>query len=505
MIASTSMSSTTTTTLTIQPDVVADRVLRRAELGKMASRLQNRLALAQFKTRHGWEDLTLDMIEPKVEDEIRRKRSDGDVLSDSSSSTSDHPYSASRTLMSSPLKPPMFSDAVGSSSGSSGHRKRTYVASFDDLNNDPYNNNNSYQLHGSGRRVTYMMSSPSKRYRSSPPPSRHVSNPLISHQQQQNHHNQRSASYMPAPPPQQPTFAGHAAWKDHHQLSHSSPIKPKRHQHFTTAAGPDVSLFHGARRIADVLTNTNYNAPQSDEDDDELLPTHSFRNGMSFGGPSITSAGLPAGLASSASLSGSMHATRSGSPPSTPPMRTRGLPSGNAHGNANNGGGRRKKKAANMASGHDMMMDDDSEGSHTGLGIDQVEGRDINTSNVIPSEHNGNGKSGVEGADLLLFLAASPSPANPSGRPLLGGSSSSRMDPPSTPPSKFNNLALPSSMMTTPGGGSMFPQTPGQAFDFADFVNITPSPAQKPWKTPNLMGSKTPLSVTRRRLTFDDM
>lgn len=90
MIASTSMSSTTTT-VTIQPDVVADRVLRRAELGKMASRLQNRLALAHFKTRHGWEDLTLDMIEPKVEDEIRRKRNDNDVLSDSSSSTSDHP------------------------------------------------------------------------------------------------------------------------------------------------------------------------------------------------------------------------------------------------------------------------------------------------------------------------------------------------------------------------------------------------------------------------------
>ena len=477
----------------------------------MASRLQNRLALAQFKTRHGWEDLTLDMIEPKVEDEIRRKRCDGDVLSDSSSSTSDHPYSASRTLMSSPLKPAMFSDTVGSSSGSSGHRKRTYVASFDDLNNDPYNNNNnnnnniSYQLHSSGQRVTYLMSSPSKRYRSSPPPSRHASNPLLSHQQQQqSHHNQRSASYMPAPPPQQPTFSGHSAWKDHHQLSHSSPIKPKRHQHFTTAAGPDVSLFHGARRIADVLTN--YNAPQSDEDDDELLPTHSFRPGMSFGGPSVTSAGgLPAGLASSASLSGSMHASRTGPPPSTPPMRTRGLPNGNARGNANNGGGRRKKKAANMASGHNMMMDDDSEGSHTGLGIDQVEGRDGNTSNVFPSENNGNGKSGVEGADLLLFLAASPSPANPSGRPLLGGSSSSRMDPPSTPPSKFNNLALPSSMMTTPGGGSMFPQTPGQAFDFAEFVNITPSPAQKPWKTPNLMGSKTPLSVTRRRLTFDDM
>ncbi len=61
----------------------------------MARRLQNRLALAQFKTKHGWEDLTLDTIEPKMEEELRRKRlsdGSGDVLSDSSSSASDLPY-----------------------------------------------------------------------------------------------------------------------------------------------------------------------------------------------------------------------------------------------------------------------------------------------------------------------------------------------------------------------------------------------------------------------------
>ncbi|KIH88964.1 nrm1-like protein [Sporothrix brasiliensis 5110] len=431
MITSTSMPSATAT-LTNRPDVVADRVLRRAELGKMARRLQNRLALAQFKTRHGWEDLSFDVIEPKYEDELRRKRgSDGDVMSDSSSSTSDMAYPSGRTLMSSPLKAPLFSDAIGSSNGSTGHRKRTYVASFDDLNHVP---------HHSGRRASYIMSSPSKRYRSSPPSNRHVSGPLTS-------------SYLPL---EGASFSGHASWKDHHQLSHSSPIKPKRQQHFTTTAGPDVSLFPGTRRIADALSVVNYNANQSS--DDELLPTHSFRTSSMSLGPSTS--GLTSTVAGS-------HATRTGSPPSTPPMRHRGLPNGN---------GRRKKKAT----GNDILEDD--ENNHTGLGIDQVEGA--------------GGKSGVEGADLLLFLAASPSPANPNGR--------SRMDPPSTPPSKFNNLALPSSMMTTPGGGSMFPNTPGQAFDFADFVNITPSPAQKPWKTPNLLGSKTPMSVTRRRLTFDE-
>lgn len=109
-----------------------------------------------------------------------------------------------------------------------------------------------------------------------------------------------------------------------------------------------------------------------------------------------------------------------------------------------------------------------------------------------------NGKSGEEGADLLLYLATSPSPANPT---------RSRMQPPSTPPPK--NLALPSSMMTTPGGGgggflaNFNPNTPSQNFDFADFVNITPSPAQGAWpKTPRTI--KTPLTVARRRLTFDN-
>jgi hypothetical protein len=319
----------------------------------MARRLQSRLALAQFKTARGWEDLTLDSIEPKFEEELRRKRlSEGDVLSDSSSSTSDLPY-PTRTLMSSPLKAPFFSDAVGSSNGSTGHRKRTYMASFD-----------------------MSSSSPSKRFRSSPTAHR---------------------------------SAGHAQWKDHHQLAQSSPIKPRRQQHFTTSNGPDVSFFQGSRRMTDVLASPNFAAVS--DDDDDLLPAHSFSHMRS-------------------------------SPPSTPPLRSRALD-------------RRGKE------------------------------------NVSES------KSGEEGADLLLYLKMSPSPANPRRR---------GMEPPSTPPPKSSSLALPSSMMTTPGGGhlSLFPNTPGQNFDFSDFVNITPSPAQKPWKTPLALGAKTPLSVARRRLTFEE-
>ena len=105
--------------------------------------------------------------------------------------------------------------------------------------------------------------------------------------------------------------------------------------------------------------------------------------------------------------------------------------------------------------------------------------------------------AGEEGADLLLYLATSPSPANP-------GANSSRVFAPSTPPS--NNQALPSSMMSTPGVGGF--NTPGQQFNFADFVNVTPSPAQGAFlgsRTPGL--TKTPLAAieARRRLNFDSL
>ncbi|KFA72851.1 hypothetical protein S40288_02105 [Stachybotrys chartarum IBT 40288] len=345
-----------------QPEDVADCVLKRAKVSKIARRLQDSLALAQFKTKHGWEDLTLDSLEPKLEEEMRRRRpvSEGDMLSDSSSSASDLPYPSSRTtLMSSPLKAPMFSDAIGSSNGSTGHRKRTYMASFD------FNNT---------------ASSPSKRYRGSP------------------------TTYKSFP-------SNNATWKDNYQLAQSSPIKPRRQQHFTTSGGPDVS-FLPQRRLTNELTSPHF--ASTSDDDDDLLPAHSFN--------------------------APMHS----SPPRTPPMQTRSLAQG------------RSKDNFGAANG---------------------------------------GKPAQEGADLLLYLSQSPSPAVKANH---------GMEPPSTPPPKNSKLDLPSSMMTTPGGGNLFPSTPSQVFDFADFVNITPSPAQKAWKTPVALTGRTPLSVARRRLTFDE-
>ncbi|KAF7720114.1 Uncharacterized protein PECH_003777 [Penicillium ucsense] len=99
-----------------------------------------------------------------------------------------------------------------------------------------------------------------------------------------------------------------------------------------------------------------------------------------------------------------------------------------------------------------------------------------------PSHHE-------DGADLLLYLANSPTPA----RVARG---SQQAFPPSTPPSQ--HAMLP---QLTPNMG-----TPGQQFNFADFVNVTPSPAQPAWggRTPG-NPARTPLSTkdARKRLNFD--
>jgi hypothetical protein len=109
-------------------------------------------------------------------------------------------------------------------------------------------------------------------------------------------------------------------------------------------------------------------------------------------------------------------------------------------------------------------------------------------------------KDGEEGADLLLYLATSPSPAK-------GGQiAKTVIQAPSTPPAK--STPLPSSHMTPGTSGAGFlgfgPNTPGTNFNFADFVNVTPSPAQAPWRTPG--AGRTPATKeARRKLNFDNL
>lgn len=89
-----------------------------------------------------------------------------------------------------------------------------------------------------------------------------------------------------------------------------------------------------------------------------------------------------------------------------------------------------------------------------------------------------------EDGEIVIFLSASPSPMDtmPKSMPFT----------PSTPPSK--HATLPSSVL---------PQTPQGVFNFADFVNITPSPAQAAFPASTI---RTPLThAARKRLNFDNM
>lgn len=111
------------------------------------------------------------------------------------------------------------------------------------------------------------------------------------------------------------------------------------------------------------------------------------------------------------------------------------------------------------------------------------------------------------GADLLLYLANSPTPARLGGAGGGGGKQPGAPDfLPSTPPTQ--HAVLPS-FVSTPGGAvtTNF-GTPSQGFNLADFLNVTPSPAQAQWasRTPR-SAPKTPVGgkEVRKRLNFDTL
>ncbi|KAH0369896.1 hypothetical protein KCU65_g3047, partial [Aureobasidium melanogenum] len=91
---------------------VANRVMRRLEVSKMTRALQDRLALANVKIKNGWENLSIDTIEPHIDQQLKRKRtasSINDSYSDTSSSVSSRFHSIGG-MASSPLTAPIFSD-----------------------------------------------------------------------------------------------------------------------------------------------------------------------------------------------------------------------------------------------------------------------------------------------------------------------------------------------------------------------------------------------------------
>lgn len=366
-----------------QPGEVANKVLRRAQVSKvkrdiplspartprakfryqMTRALQNRLALANVKIKHGWENLSLDSIEPRVDMELKRKRpgSSNETMSDTSS-VSDRFYSAA-VLESSPLAAPIFSDDIRPAS-----------------------------VHGQPKRVKYGQ---------------------ITQYPASSNHTRRKARN---------SNVSSRSWKSAYHLPESSPIYHQRHSSFKISHAPTLSFVSETSTVPDEPIS-----PLLSEEDDEDLPVHSFQVGF----PNVRS---------------------------SPPMQSPRTP------------------PPTLARSARLRSDHFSRGAQTG----------------------------EEDANLLMFLATSPSPAH-------GGPAKTRLVAPSTPPSKAT--PLPSSMMSTPGGGgapfSGFGlSTPGTNLNFADFLNMTPSPAQvtAAWaRTP--AAAKTPLASreARRRLNFDGL
>ncbi|KAH7110475.1 hypothetical protein EDB81DRAFT_831838 [Dactylonectria macrodidyma] len=196
-----------------KPENVVDGVLKRAELSKLARRLQNLLALACFKTKYGCEHLTLDTIESILE-EIRQKfLAEDDTLSGSTFSTSALP--SSYDLLSLPLEPYLFSNAVSSRNNGTSHRKRTCFPSFE--NKSP---------------------NPSKRFRLSPTTHKSVGD--------------------------------HSFWKDGLGPARPYSLKPCRQQHYTPV---DQYSSFGLRLLNSGLNPLNLAAPLGDDD---LLAICSF-------------------------------------------------------------------------------------------------------------------------------------------------------------------------------------------------------------------------------------
>lgn len=354
---------------------------------QVARILQDRLAFASFKTKHGWENLDWDAVQrqPKVAYVLKRKRSassDCTILDLSSSDESDDHRLG---LLSSPIPNQLLSNGRDGSQISPSCRKRPIRMA-----------NLQNPTSGNGRR---------KRARPNS-----MTGPRIKASRKENTR----------------------------QLSQSSPVYHRKHAQFPVSHGRNLSFISDAATILDEQSSPPLDhAAISSDDNIEEMPAHPFQ-----------------------ARSSQIHPTL---PRTPPPTRARST--------------RFHREHAQSSTTREL-------------------------------------KTGEDAANALLYLATSPSPAYPPIRATGESPMRARHVPPATPPSR--NPALPSSMMTTPIGASFManfgvPATPVQNFNLADFVNITPSPAQVPWvpRTPNTAKSsgrvKTPLAAkeARRTLNFD--
>ncbi|KAK4896318.1 hypothetical protein LTR27_005841 [Elasticomyces elasticus] len=211
-----------------EPDAVAEKVMRRAQVSKMTRALQDRLALASVKIQNGWENMSLDAIEPQLEQRRMSKRpaSSIDTVSDTASTTSSSRVHSS--LASSPLTAPMFSDDHPRSGG-------------------------AY-----------------KRQRAS------EAQPQI-----QTQRGASSGAMRSARRPRMTTRS--ASWKTQHSLAESSPIDHAKHARYPSHNVSHLSFISEGSTVPDSPPS-----PAHSEDDDADIPVTSFSLNTSTRITSIT-------------------------------------------------------------------------------------------------------------------------------------------------------------------------------------------------------------------------
>ncbi|KAK9373846.1 uncharacterized protein V1513DRAFT_447747 [Lipomyces chichibuensis] len=415
-------------------------VLQRAKISRITRQLKNRLALASYKTKRGWENLDLDAIEPRVAEEAARRRSSsvsGQIIAGTAYALSS-PIKQSSVSASLPppallgaslpkLGPPSSSlpgRKQGASNRSAAARKRARTLSHDHktavTNFTPWKSGaqddedeDHDMIHRFPDSSAHYGSAALRLSQSSPVYPGIASSNMTRYPSSFDHNHHILQPSLPPPPPPPPL----------QQLPNGSPAK----------------LRHGRTH------SQNGNLKQQRRKRSSVASQASTMSAVSS--------------ASTTSMGGSTLPHQS-SPPRTPPRRTFSIADNDGKAGSN----------GNLAQG-------------------------------FP-------RTGEEGADLLMFLATSPSPAQRSSfvtTPLHHNQSSVLNSSTllATPPSNQRHSGgIPFGTPLLNGSTSAAPHTPSQGFNFSDYVNniFTPSPAQVPWH------NRTPtITPARRRLSFDQL
>ncbi|KAK9466067.1 hypothetical protein V1512DRAFT_287120 [Lipomyces arxii] len=392
-------------------EAVEKVVLQRAKISKITRQLKSRLALASFKTKRGWENLALDTIEPRVAEEVARRKS-------------------------SPVN---------------GHTSHANAS---------------------------------------------LSSPI----------NSKSVSTFPLPP--LPT-------KLHQQVSNQLPSIRKQHR----ANGP-LDMRKRARTLShDNKTATSSYMPwKSGGDDDDADSIHGYspqaQAALRLNQSSPVYPGIVSSNMTRYSTSYDHHDHRQSFRPTLPSTASinrmsKGSPTKAKHSGAHNQAigkrHRRNKSSVNSVGSAMSVISSASTTSMSGGSAHRHSPPHTPPSRTysLYEKNQGFSRTGEEGADLLMFLATSPSPAQRSSfahtpHQIRSSHPSSMATPPSHQRSA-NSVSIGTPLLSGPSGAP--PQTPSQGFNFSDYVNniFTPSPAQVQW-------SRTPIiTPARRRLNFDQI